>query len=91
MSKTEWESLFSYDVEDTKKAAKLLKRAGWLPAEIGTLTSLVEFFGIPKREAHEAKGDVLMTIDVYKAILAMLESKKNGGQAQDIISLLEAE
>lgn len=91
MSKTEWETLFSYDTEDTKKAAKFLKRAGWLPKDIGTLTSMVEFFGIPKREAHEAKGDVHMTIDVYKAMLALLESKKSGGNTQDIISLLETE
>jgi DNA polymerase III epsilon subunit-like protein len=88
---TEWEGLFSYNVEDTKTAALFLKRCGWLPKEIGTLKSLVEHFNIPKRAAHEAKGDVGMTIDVYKAMTVLMESKKNGGSTQDIIALLESE
>jgi len=87
----EWEGLFSYNVEDTKTSALFLKRCGWLPKEIGTLKSMVEYFNIPRREAHEAKGDVHMTIDVYKAMLSLMDSKKNGGSTQDIISLLEAE
>lgn len=89
--KQEFEAIFSYNVEDTKTAALFLKRCGWLPKEIGTLKSLVEFFNIPKREAHEAKGDVHMTIDVYKAMISLMKSKKEGGGNQDIISLLEAE
>ena len=91
MSKTEWEQLFSYNVEDTKSASLFLKRCGWLPSDIGTLKSLVEHFGIAKREAHEARGDVLMTVDVYKAMVDLMISKKQNGNTQDIISLLEAE
>lgn len=87
----EWETIFSYNVEDTKTASLFLKRCGWLPKEIGTLKSLVEYFDIPKREAHEAKGDVHMTLDTYKAMIALMESKKNGGNSQDLIGLLEAE
>lgn len=87
----EWETIFNYNVEDTKTASLFLKRCGWLPSEIGTLKSLVEYFNIPKREAHEARGDVLMTIDVYKAMVALMESKKSGGSSLDLISLLEAE
>lgn len=90
-TREEWDGLFSYNIEDTKTAALFLKRCGWLPKEVGTLGSLVEFFGIPKREAHEARGDVLMTIDVYKAMIALMKSKKQGGATQDLISLLEAE
>lgn len=91
MSEEEWENHFSYNVEDTKPASLFLKRCGWLPKEIGTLKSLVEFFNIPRREAHEAKGDVHMTIDVYKAMIALMKSKKEGGANQDLIALLEAE
>ena len=88
----EWEGLFSYNVEDTKTASLFLKRCGWLPKDIGTLKSLVEYFNIPRREAHEAKGDVHMTIDVYREMINLMKSKKeNGGASQDIISLLEAE
>ena len=89
--KDEWEALFSYNVEDTKTASLFLKRCGWLPKDIGTLKSLVEYFNIPRREAHEAKGDVHMTIDVYKAMIALMASKKENGSSQDLISLLEAE
>ena len=88
---SEWNDLVSYNDEDTKSATLFLKRCGWLPPDVGTLGSLVEFFNIPKRAAHEAKGDVLMTIDVYKALIALLESKKDGGTSQDLVSLLESE
>lgn len=87
----EWDSIFSYNVRDTKTAALFLKDAGWLPREIGTLKSMVEFFDIPRREAHEAKGDVAMTIDVYVAMLKLMESKKENGSSQDLIALLEQE
>ena len=89
--KEEWETIFSYNIEDTKTASLFLKRCGWLPKEIGTLKSLVEYFNIPRREAHEAKGDVHMTLDVYKAMIGLMHSKKEGGNNQDLISLLEAE
>lgn len=91
MSKEEWEKMFSYNVEDTKTASLFLKRCGWLPKDVGSLGSLVDFFGIAKREAHEAKGDVNMTLDVYKKMIELMKSKKEGGQTQDLISLLEAE
>lgn len=91
ISEEDWEGIFSYNVEDTKTASLFLKRCGWLPKEIGTLKSLVEYFNIPRRDAHEAKGDVHMTIDVYKAMVALMESKKNGGSSQDIIALLESD
>ena len=90
-SKQEFEAIFSYNVEDTKTAALFLKRCGWLPKDVGTLKSLVEFFNIPKREAHEARGDVYMTIDVYKAMISLMKSKKDGGNNQDLIILLESE
>lgn len=87
----EWETIFSYNVEDTKTASLFLKRCGWLPKDIGTLKSLVEYFNIPRQEAHEARGDVHMTLGVYKAMVSLMDSKKNGGSNQDIISLLESE
>jgi DNA polymerase III epsilon subunit-like protein len=87
----EWDSLFSYNVEDTKSACLFLKRAGWFPKQIASLGSMVEYFGIPKHTAHEARGDVMMTIEVYKKMIELMRSKKDGGSSQDLISLLEAE
>jgi DNA polymerase III epsilon subunit-like protein len=89
--KNEWEQIFSYNTEDTKTASLFLKRCGWLPPSIGTLGSLVEYFNIPKREAHEAKGDVHATIDVYKKLIDLMASKKENGNSSDLISLLEQE
>lgn len=91
ISKEEWEQIFSYNVEDTKSAGLFLKRSGWIPKDTGTLKSFVEFFNIPRREAHEARCDVLMTLDVYKSMIDMMKSKKENGNSQDLISLLEAE
>lgn len=91
VSEEEWNGIFSYNVEDTKTASLFLKRCGWLPPDIGTLKSLVEFFGIAKREAHEAKGDVHMTLDCYRSLINLMNSKKNSNSNQDLITLLESE
>jgi len=91
IEKDSWENFFSYNIEDTKTASLFLKRCGWLPSDVGTLKSLVDYFGISKREAHEARGDVLMTLDVYQKMIELMKSKKENGNNQDIISLLEAE
>jgi DNA polymerase III epsilon subunit-like protein len=91
MSKEEWTSFVHYGIIDTKSNTDFLKRAGWLPKELGTLGSLVEFFGIPKRDAHRAKGDTLMCVDVFKAQLNMMKAKKESAPQQDLISLLELE
>lgn len=89
--KEEWNKLVHYGIIDTKSNTDFLKDAGWLPKEVGSLTSLVDFFKIPKREAHRARGDTLMCVDVYKAQLGMMKSKKESAPAQDLISLLESE
>lgn len=90
----EWNAIIHYRLTDTNPIIGFLKDCGWLPKELGRLESVVDYFGIPKRKAHTAKDDTLMTVDVYKALLALMASKKNGGgqsQQQDLISLLEAE
>ena len=91
IDKQSWEKIFSYNVEDTKDVCLFLKRCGWISPECGSLASLVEFFGVPKLTAHEARGDVEMTVQVYKKMIALMESKKNSGNSQDLITLLESE
>jgi hypothetical protein len=68
-----------------------LKRIAWFPKELGSLGTVVEYLGIPSRNAHTAKDDTLMTIDVDKKIMEIMKAKKDGGTQQDLISLLEAE
>lgn len=87
----EWNALCHYGIADTKSDCDALKRWGFLPANCGTLASLVEHFNIPKRNAHNAKEDTLMCIDVARAMESFMKSKKEGGSQQDLISLLEAE
>lgn len=89
--KQEWLTICHYMTICTKHRIDFLKEAGWLPQEIGTLGSVVDHLGLPKRNAHNAKEDTLMCLDVYKAILALLESKKSNSGGQDLITLLEAE
>ena len=91
LDKTSWESLMHYKVLDVMQHVDMLKNHGWLPPSVGSLVSMVEFFGVAKAEAHVAKNDILMTIEVYRKIKELMESKKNSGNSQDLISLLEKE
>lgn len=94
LPKEEWLSMLHYKSVDVMNSVDDLKRWGWFPSELGSLGTVVEYLGIPKRAAHNAKEDTLMTIDVDKRILEIMKSKKNGGgttEQQDLISLLEAE
>lgn len=89
--KDDWNAIVHYRNVDTSPIIGFLKDCGWFPKELGTLGSVVDYLKITKRELHSAKDDSLMCMDVYKAILEMMKSKKDGGGAtQDLISLLES-
>jgi oligoribonuclease (3'-5' exoribonuclease) len=92
MSKDEWLKMCHYRNIDTNPIIWLFKDSQWWPNDIGNLGSVVDFLNLPKRNAHSAKEDTLMMIDVYKKILEIMRSKKeSSGASQDLISLLEAE
>jgi oligoribonuclease (3'-5' exoribonuclease) len=91
LDKATMNSLIHYKYLDVADEIDVLKRHGWLPKTLGTLSSAVEFFGVPKGEAHVARDDILMTVGVFLKVKELLDSKKNGGNNQDLISLLEAE
>lgn len=86
-----WDKYCHYGIADTKSDGDALKRWGFLPHSLGNLASYVEYFQIPKRNAHNAKEDTLMCVDVARAMQAFMRSKKEGGTTQDLIALLEAE
>jgi DNA polymerase III epsilon subunit-like protein len=86
-----WDSMIHYKNFDVMQDIDTLKRYGWLPPTVGNLKSAVEHFGVPKGEAHIARDDIIMTLGVSKKIRELMDSKKNGGSSQDLISLLEAE
>lgn len=88
----EWDSLINYNIVDPKVVINFLKDCRWMPSELGSLISAVKYFNIPMSGlAHTAKADTLATLEVYKKIIELMASKKEGGQNLDILSLLEAE
>ena len=89
--RNEWDAIVHYGKIDTKLCVDFLKDSGWFPSDLGSLGSVVDYLQIPKRDAHNAREDTLMCIDVYKKLLEMMKAKKENSSAVDIISLLEAE
>jgi DNA polymerase III epsilon subunit-like protein len=88
----EWDSLINYNTVDPKIVVNFLKDSKWFPSDLGTLVSVVKYLNIPMGVAHTAKADTLATLEVYKKILELMDSKKDGGGQQvDLISLLESE
>lgn len=87
----EWNNYIHYGFVCTFSISSFLKAAGILPDSLGNLGSLVKHFAVEQRSAHEAKSDVLMTIDVYGKMLGMVKnmSESSGGVAVDLISALE--
>lgn len=89
-----WENLLHYKMHDVMGAVDFLKKCGWFPKTLGSLSTVVDYLQVPTRGAHNAKEDTLMTIDVDKKIIELMKSKKDGGGSgagQDLITLLEAE
>lgn len=91
ITKQEWEDLFHYKDEDVDQAVSFLRRVGWIPKDVARLQDVADYLGVAKRLAHNAKEDVLRTIDTDKKLVELMNSKKEGGSTQDLISLLEAE
>lgn len=73
-----WEEVCHYRLIDTSPITAFFKETEIFPDKLGTLESLVDHFGLPKRNAHNAKEDVLMWIDVFKALKTMMQDMKKG-------------
>ena len=91
MPQDEFEEEVHYRTLDTSNICTFLKDVEILPVDVGNLTSLVEHFNIPKKEAHTAKGDVLMNIEVYKSIKSMMKSRKKEmvGGTNSLLEIVE--
>lgn len=92
MPKEEWEKDIHYRTLDTSSITTFLKDVGVFPETVGSLTSLVEHFKIPMKEAHTAKDDVLMNIEVYRQIRNLMSQSKNSMASIDknLLSIIEA-
>lgn len=91
INKKDFEKLVHYKNVDVMEGIDFLKRVGWLPPSVGNLGSCVDHFGLPKGKAHNAREDILMTLEVDKKVKELMDSKKSGGQTLDLVSLLESE
>lgn len=92
ISKEEWDSFCHYRVLDTTPICTFLQDIAVWPARVGSLTSIVEYLGLPMLKAHTAKDDVLMWVSAYKKIKEQFISIAKGGGSVDTldeISLLE--
>jgi hypothetical protein len=68
-----WSKYVSYRVLDTQVIGRFLQLQGKLPADLSiSLRSLAQYFDIKDEAAHTAEGDVLVTIDVFKHLLAVM-------------------
>jgi DNA polymerase III alpha subunit (gram-positive type) len=75
LNKTEAEKYISYRVLDTGTIGQFLKVLNKIPETVsGSLGSWVEHFKVKQREAHTARGDVEMTVDVLKAMIELANS-----------------
>jgi DNA polymerase III alpha subunit (gram-positive type) len=79
-----------YGAMDTKNIVDFLKLIGIFPDYMKTnLGAIVEHLGLPKRNAHEAKDDVLMTVDVFKALVDLFKERKDNFGALSTKLILE--
>ena len=87
-----WEKLVHYNTIDTLRICTFLQDCGFIAADVGSLTSLVEYFNIPLGQAHNAREDIKMTVELYRAILKMMKEKKNnmsGIAEHSLLSIVE--
>jgi oligoribonuclease (3'-5' exoribonuclease) len=78
MDSEDWEKYVHYSSLDTLRITVFLQDIGFLPADLGNLGSLVGYFDIPLGKAHNAREDIKMNVEVYKAIRAMMKTSKDG-------------
>lgn len=92
ISQEDFEKEVHYRTIDTSSITNFLKDVGILPEDLGNLGSLVAHYKTPQREAHTAKDDVLMNIDVYRAMRDQMRAKKRemvGGTTNSLLSIIE--
>ena len=91
MPQDEFEEEVHYRTIDTSNICNFLKDVDILPNDVGNLESLVDLFQVLKRETHNAKDDVLMNIEVYRAMKDMMRSRKKEmiGGTNSLLEIIE--
>ncbi len=88
MARKTWETFVSYRRIDTSIVLQFLKLCGSISQDVsGSLESLVTHFGITQEgQLHDAKTDVLATIEVLKRLV---DIEKNGNAKMVDLKLTE--
>ena len=69
-----------------------LKRLGVLPANVGSISSLIEYFELPSGTAHRAKDDVHMQKDIYRRLCSLISQmtvSNLGSEDSDLLKIVE--
>lgn len=92
LPKNDYNKYIHYSNMDTKMISDFFKACSWFPKDVGNLSSIAKHLNVTLSNAHNARADTLACVEVYKKMVELMESKKEGGgQSVDLISLLEAE
>jgi DNA polymerase III epsilon subunit-like protein len=87
---SDWEKILHYRTNDIFNIVNFLKDVQWLPSDLGSLTSVVNYFNISLKTAHDAKNDVWMSIAVYDKLKDLMEkSKQNDKLSLDVLEIIE--
>lgn len=72
VSEGSWLKFVSYRLRDTGGIGNFLKDQGKIPKEIsGSLGSYCDYFSIDKSKAHDARGDCMMVVELYKRMIKL--------------------
>jgi hypothetical protein len=71
-----------------------LKDLGMLPQTVGSISSLIDYFGLPKGTAHRAKDDVHMQKEIYIKLCDIMKNISQNnlvsqGQDNDLLKIVE--
>ena len=79
---------------DTTAIVTWLKELDVLPSNVGSISSLVDYFELPKGEAHRAKDDVHMQKEIYIKLCNIMKNAiqsniTNASKDNDVLKIVE--
>jgi DNA polymerase III alpha subunit (gram-positive type) len=91
IDKKKWLKYVHHNTIDTLRILTFLQDCDIVPNDLGSLSSMVEYFNVPMGQAHNAKEDTRMTVDVYKALKTLINSKKAdmSGNSSSLLEIVE--
>ena len=92
VTEEDWETTIHHNHLDTLKIVTFMQDIGMVPNDIGRLVDFAEHFGVLNADAHDAKRDVKMNVEVYKRLKSMLTQTKNNSvmaAGSDLLKIIE--